>query len=859
MKWTKPALVVSLAITLAGEPQSAHAFDPLTAFAVKVGTSLVVKGFNSLLGRATQVPDVKLEKINQIHGELRNVHEDVLRNRKLQIEIAKDAFIHRTEIEDLIINVGEGVKEHVERSAEMERVIAVLATTEKVLRTAAIAREAKAVGNVEEHKRTLETLREELSRIEREGIMLDFSEHLRPVAILPRIGVIQAQWTALQTMPEMDITRTDFVRRAGNWLESQRHPTGETDPVKQTLADLIAGMEHHTQGLARYLAELGRPCSPLWRGYLTVEKYQVYDEKMIEVSTVGVSQAHLKAVQDPRRKRDEGDVHYTDSPLVQPTILVWSKEIVDVNYPLRLRAGEIDPMALKRIHRRTFKCEGSLSESARMRLANNIPNVPGKRAGSVAGQVPTIDYDKSPLTLEELVKRGSCGQEDDCKVHWEHVHMRLEAAKALLMGLYAIRSEVNRTLEWLAAETMQAKCIYWRDEPRICVFSDEIGSAEVRTTTTESLRTDPTEPSQSVDTYRVVRDWRETLNEEQVSALRYDRASAARVRAKAIGRMSVDLDNQVNEIQNAQALNDKHLRDVAAENARMAWVRFAVSIVQDQITEFIEATAEEVITAALSTDGGANFDSVKDRTALVVDSTGESTGEGLNDGKSSPEAKILKESMGRQLALVDIASQHTDGTPRKGVIANSYAESVYGYKSGLSKTQQVALWLPEIKPEITDAIAGMGDGMTLGLTRHIREWTGLSLEVDTTTGEYRGGTMIGWLTPGTTGIKAVPGTMKVIQKLIQTGKGNVNLGGGYSVLVKAGHGQRTQGISLIRHTEKGRSNRLFAFDIVTKFKGPGSLASKLPHFHIGRYKAHLPWEPAWLVPTVVGTNTPEAH
>ena len=866
MKWTKPALAATMAITLAGEPQSAHAFEPLTALAVKVGTSLVVKGFNFLLGKATQGRDLHFETTKQIRGELRAVREDVLKNRALQIDLYKHATIHRNEIEELVINVGEGVKEHGERTAEMERIIAILATTEKVLGTAAIARKAKDEGEMEEHALTLETLREDLSRIEREGIILNFSEHLRPVAILPRIGAIQARWTALQAMPAMDITRDDFVRRAGNWLESQRHPTGETDPVKQTLADLITGMEHHAQGLARYLAELGRPCSPLWSGYLTVEDtYREHDQNTIEFSRIGVSQAHLKAVQGPGRKQAAGDVHYVDSPLLQPTKLEWSKEIVSLDRPRRLRDGVNDERAsirltLEIIHRRAFECEGSLSTYARVRLANKIPDVPGKRAGTGAGQVPTIVYDQGPLALEELVTRGSCGEEKDCRTHWEYVHIRLEAAKTLLKVLYAIRSEVNRTLEWLAAETIQAECTYWRDEPRVCVFGDETGSTAEARAATETPRVEATEPRPTVSTYQIARDWSVTLNEEQVGALRYDRARAARARARVIGRMHADLVNQVNDIQHADALNDQHLQDVAAEAARMAWVRLAVSVVQDQVADLVEAAAEEAITAALSDDESGSA-TAKDWNAVVVDHHASRQASARTKGAAETATSrpaTIPASTENQPALIAMAPPHTEGAPRESVIANNYAESVYGRKSGLSKTQQLALWLPEINPEFTDTLAGMGDGMTLGITRRVREWVGLSAEVDTTSGEYRGGTLIGWLAPGTAGVKAGTGVMKVIGQLIRTGEGRVKVGG-YSVLMKVGHGQRTQGISLIRHTVKGQNGRLLSFDVVTKFKGSGRLASKLPHLHFGKFSAHLPWEPAWLVPTVIGTHTPKAH
>ena len=862
MKRIRLALVAAVLVGLLGGSPSANAFDPLTALAVKVGTSLVVKGFNFLLGKATQGPDVHFEMTKQIHGELRAVRDDVLKNRALQIDLHERADIHRREIEELIINVGEGVKQQDERTAEMGRILDVLGTTEKVLRTAAIAREAKRQGKNEEHANKLETLREELSLIERQSILLDFSEHLRPVAVLPRVGAIQARWTALTAMPAMEVTREDFVRRAGNWLESQRYRTGETDPVKQTLGDLIAGMEHHIQGLAHYLAELGRPCSALWAGYLTVEAYRQHDEDAIKVSRVGVSQAHLKVVHSLERRHAERDVHYADSPLVQRTRLVWSKQVVSLNRPRFLRAPDDGNASIRRslssIHREAFKCQGSMSARARTRLAGKVPDVPGKRAGSGAGQVPTIAYNEEPRTLQRLLVRRSCGEEEDCRTHWEYVHMRLEAAKALLLGLYAIRSEVNRTLEWLAAETRQADCTYWHDEPRVCVFGDETGSAESRTRA-EDAGIGATEPRPAISAYQVARDWSARLNQEQVGALRLERARAAQARVNAIGRMRAHLVDDVNGIRRAQALDDQHLRDVAAEAARMSWVRLAVSVVQDQVIELVEAAARESITAAL-TDEEMSSEIAKEWTAVVLEAPLQPADKDQADSSGagdSPGFATIPASFENRTALIAMAPQHTEAVPSQRAIATGYADSVYGHKSGLSKVQRLALWLPEIDPEIADTLAGAGDGMTLGVTRHVRRWVGLSAEVDTTSGQYRAGTLIGVLAPGAAGVKAGTGAARAFSQLIRTGKARQKIGS-YSVLMKAGHGQRTQGISLIRHSAKGESGRVLSFDVVTKFKGPGSLASKLPHMHIGKFKAHLPWEPPWLIPAAITTYTPKA-
>ncbi len=57
-------------------------------------------------------------------------------------------------MEELIINTGEGIKQGVERSAELQRILNVLSSTQHVLNTAEILRRAQG----EEHSMTLQTL-----------------------------------------------------------------------------------------------------------------------------------------------------------------------------------------------------------------------------------------------------------------------------------------------------------------------------------------------------------------------------------------------------------------------------------------------------------------------------------------------------------------------------------------------------------------------------------------------------------------------------------------------------------------------------------------------------------------------------
>ena len=871
IKGTEAAVAVIAAVSLVGSPPTAHAFEPLSAFAVKVGTSLLVKGFNFLVGKAVESPDLQFEKTKQIHAELRAVHRDVLKNRALQVDIHEKATLHRDEMEELIINTGEGIKQGVERSAELQRILNVLSSTQHVLNTAEILRRAQG----EEHSMTLQTLREEVSHLDREGLVLDFGEHLRPAMVLPRIGAIQAKWEALQAMEDTEQTRAHFVRGAGRWLESQRHRMGERDPVKQTLADVIAGMERHAQGVDRYLAELGNPCSALWDGYLTIEGFRRDGRKAVWVNKVGVSQAR-REVTIARPKTDaEEEAHHADSPLVQPTRLTWSKRVRTLGKPVRLATGDTGEdlhRALRRIHRDAFDCDRSTSASyARKRLASQVPDVPGKRAGTGAGLMPEIGYEDPNLTVRELVTRRSCGEEERCRHHWETVQMRRNAASALLTGLYAVREEVNRTLAWLAKETVGAQCTYLRDEPRVCLFEDEGTEGESSEAGGNLPGTRPGEGSASGGTeavgfaaYRMAREWSQRLNEEQVAGLRYERAQAAMTRNVAIGRMRSALLEQSREISRGHELNDQRLREVAAEIARMVWVRMAVSAVQDQVTELIENAADQMV--ARVREGEDSGGGPSGWTMIVLEPQEEGTGATGNGGGAGQIGRASGQGRSggdgvlrtRETVLMAMFPERSEGQTGESGLTNNYAESVYGQMSGLNSAQQLALWLPEVPPRLTNTLAGVGDGVTLGVTRRVRDWVGLSVEVDTRSGAYRNGTLIGLLGPGAAGARAGLGALKIGKQLIRTGKFQKKLGD-YSVLMRAGHGQRTQGISLIYHGSKGRSGRLLGLDLVTRFRGGGSIASKLPHINIGTLRAHLPWEPAWLVPAAITAYHAEAE
>ena len=101
--------------------------------------------------------------------------------------------------------------------------------------------------------------------------------------------------------------------------------------------------------------------------------------------------------------------------------------------------------------------------------------------------------------------------------------------------------------------------------------------------------------------------------------------------------------------------------------------------------------------------------------------------------------------------LVMLSPPSEEAGTNKGAvetITDNYGESAYGFHQGLSAMRKFALWLPLVPEGVTNFSAGIGDGITIGLTRHVRKWTGLSAEVDTATQTYTNGTLVGMVSLG---------------------------------------------------------------------------------------------------------------
>ena len=172
--------------------------------------------------------------------------------------------------------------------------------------------------------------------------------------------------------------------------------------------------------------------------------------------------------------------------------------------------------------------------------------------------------------------------------------------------------------------------------------------------------------------------------------------------------------------------------------------------------------------------------------------------------------------------------------------------------SELGPLQRLILRMPEIPEDEANFVTGIGDGMSLGAGRIVRSWAGLSGEVDVESGAYNSGSLIGSVVAGGSGGATIG---RIVWTGLKASKRRHQIAkvGKVSFNINLGRNARTQGISIINHGRKGKRGRLFSFDVLTKLGGPGSLAKKLPHFHIGTWKAHLPWEPLWLGPAIVAS------
>ncbi|MDE0330233.1 MAG: hypothetical protein OXL41_00035 [Nitrospinae bacterium] len=864
--WHGTILGVTFSGILAVTPVPAVAFEPLSTLAVSVGTSLVVKGFNYLFGKAVQAPDLHFAKTQQIHSELREVQRDVLANRTLMIEIHAREGLEHEETRKTTLEAEERLKAFISSNSEKERIALVLAGVTQVNKLAERVRASTG----KERIQTTDVLNIEISGLERMVAAFAYGEYLRAAMILPRIAAIQSRWTALSVLPHMVQHRKSLVIEEGSWLAAQRLKSGSRDPASMTLGDIIANFEEHVIGLDFYLGSLSDPCSPLWYGYITVDATESGDT--LTIRKVGVSQVRRKFEgYKSFAKKNSETVRFANNPLIQPTELQWDHYVKELPNPVTWKIpieAELLSNRLELLHDEAFGCQRRIDRLARQRLAEAVPALINPRHETEGIGAQPIDYDairdetgKPQLTVERLLSRKPCVLERQCRQHWEHAHMRREIMGSILATLYAIRSEVNKNLEWLAEETTGAKCTFLRDEPRVCVFPPTMNNVSAASTKLDewsggTARIKTSASAKSLQAYQITRKFQKTFDAVRVAATRHRHAQQRMRREQAIGTMKLNLQKRAKTVALAQRNNDRHLDTLAQEAVRKAWMQFALSVVQDQIIDAIETHTEAYLTEIFTGKTPVKeFPNQWTSVAFDVPQTDTTSSKESSVAETSREAKMVpkKQASGAKrvlVAMVAPSQEPSKDTSATKAVTEEIKKTGYGTDDGLSAAQKFALWLPPIPPKATNFAAGLGDGVTIGLTRKVRKWTGLSAEVDTATRAYVNGTLTGTVTLG-----ASSGGHAIVTAL-KAGKAGAQLlrMGKFSLHMRLAKGP-TSGISIINHAIKRKpGGKILSFDVPTKLGGGGRLIKKLPHFHIrgpkGKWvKLHLPWEPKWLLPT----------
>ena len=345
--------VLSIALIISA-PKTAFALDPLSTFAVKIGTSLIVKGFNFLFNQATQGPDVHYETTKQIHQEVRAVHESVLANRALAIDIHQRTSVQIDGVLMAMLDMEGRLKKDTATRFENERIVNLLSSVDRVDVTLSILdRTGKGTPERGYAEKGLRTATETLEELEGR---LKYVEEIRAAAVLPRIAAIRMAWKAYNALPHMEQHRVDFAIRAGRWLAGQRQRTGSSDRVLQSLADLIDEAERHAMETDEFLATLADPCAPAWYGYLRIDDFERRKDGSVWVKAVSVSQIERKA-RSPGSKIDPAsdEARFANAAMVQPTRLNFRTRSATLPKPIKLRLP--DPSrSLRHIHRKAFNC-----------------------------------------------------------------------------------------------------------------------------------------------------------------------------------------------------------------------------------------------------------------------------------------------------------------------------------------------------------------------------------------------------------------------------------------------------------------------------------------------------------------------
>lgn len=817
---------------LATAATPSHAFEPLTTLAVSVGTSLIVKGFNFLVNRATAPPDLHFEETKAMHRELRAVHQAVLENRSLLIDLDRR---RREDIERVIeemLDMEQRIKKHTIMGFENERVVRVLAHVAPVYDTV----NALSLADSQERNALKLTLQRQFDNLQPEVESLNYVENIRAGTIPTRLAAIRAGWTALSNLPLPQRRRT-YVAKEGDWLNGQRYSSGSDDALDQTLADLILTVEEKAHALDSFFASLDQECSGAWSGLLSIDQYTRKSPTEIAVSHVRLTKVRrdpvaLESVSDLEEERPY------NLDLIRPMNIQFVEEVVKLEPTVRVRIDDADlDFTIAQLHRDAFGCP--LSQPPR-----------------VAG-VPDLSYLRG-MRSNDLTRLRPCADETACSQFWEYLHMTREIASGTLTGLYAIRQELNRTLEWLAYETTGAECTFLYGQPRVCVFGQGIdeaaadGNDEVVAKRTER---DADGPSLK-GAFRWSRDIRDAIDQEALGRARFELGQTKLENVRMVEAMNRDLSHAVERWRDRMDQNDALLEEAARQAVRASYQRFFWSVVEDQVTDWLSSNTTEILEDLLQSSDDPNGDSEPDYPPdwLVVSTVDGSPHDDGADGDlvlaMINPASLIEDAV---LSGGDAVRGFPDDSPPVG---NAFTEeigaSLYGFdgdRGHPSWPQRLALWLPPVPKSVEELVVGYGESVSLGMVRRVNEWFGTTAELDRSTGLYKGGSIAGVLTVGGVG-GAVLRAGRAGRYLAKFGTPTR-----FSLFVRLTP-RSSSTISLIKH--KGfLKGRIAAADV--NVLGSGPLATRLPHFHLAGVRAHLPWEPPWLVPAVAGFHVPKAE
>lgn len=793
---------VTVAIVAWSAPQPAAA-EPISLTTITTGVivSLIIQGAKLALETIVDQPDLMNQKLHAVHVDIREVHQSVLESQGLIIDLSTLTSRQIEKLEENMSQMEARLKDHTRMINDYDRVERLIAATRVVDRQLRLLAD---IDDENERKVAIQGLWNFYRDMEMkaENLTLVGDEIVRAAGVMAQIAFVRTGWRALNTLPHGDTHRTHFVRRAGMLLEAERTRGTRGIRIIGSLTDLIESIERHAVAVDRYLSLLSDPCALVWKGQVSIEEYdgpfKKTDTTVVRARKVSVSVLDRPPVYEWWEK----DQDLEGSLLTRHRELEWKTKTAEIEEKTirfdHRRTPRDFKVKLNHLHARAFGCEWLERLSKERKYEKTVE----KRARILrrAGDKETWLFERlyeDTAKLEEVIgRRKTCEWHNACREYWKTVHLRREIESVVLATLYHVRSELNRTLEWLAMESVEAECTYLRSEPRICVFE---GEAVIW----------PPEPKDEIaevggdksDASQVGRWLIDAVEQDGSIGREFRLRQNIYEREHQVRWLKKGFDERVREVESMEARTDQLLRDATKEAAKKAWVLWVGEFVIQQM----ESVLQDQIKLALSAQGGGTENPVE-------------TPDGWTVAVVKPE--------GSRVGSAEIPTLVVMEAPRNVQIqgfTSKISQSIMAPElTELSGMQKLALYLPQVPQGLVNVSAGYGDGFTLGLTKHINKFTGGVAVIDENSREYGYGYLSGYATQVSianykTINKLTRGALRISKKLAQKGS---------RFMVYAG---RT-GLSYVRST-------------ATRIGTAGRTARQW-------FRISLPWESRVLVPAV---------